>query len=196
MTTPHPDHMPTDAPDIEVFDLDGQRVLLSNHWQGGLTALVFIRHAGCIFCREQVQELRDNAEALERAGLSVVVLTPDRPSRARKFVEDYKVPFPTLTDPERNAYRAYGLMDGTLGQLINPNIVARGVGATLKGNILGRPTSSPRQLPGTAIVDGTGRLLHLHHARDAADHLTSGQLIALARKHEASAGTVVPVAAA
>ncbi len=196
MTTPHPDHMPTDAPDIEVFDLDGQRILLSNHWQGGLTALVFMRHAGCIFCREQVQELRDNAEALERAGLSVVVLTPDRPSRARKFVEDYKVPFPTLTDPERNAYRAYGLMDGTLGQLINPNIVARGVGATLKGNILGRPTSSPRQLPGTAIVDGTGRLLHLHHARDAADHLTSGQLIALARKHEASAGTDVPVAAA
>lgn len=196
MTTPHPDHMPTSAPDIEVFDIDGQPVRLSTYWQRGLTALVFMRHAGCIFCREQVQELRDNAEALERAGLSVIVVTPDRPSRARKFVDDYRVPFPTLTDPERNAYRAYGLMDGTIGQLINPNIVARGFGATVKGNMLGRPTSSPRQLPGTAIVDGEGRLLHLHHARDAADHLTSGQLIALARTYEDASGTDTPVAAA
>jgi len=184
MTTPHPDHMPSDAPDIEVFDTNGNPIRLSTFWQGGLTALVFMRHAGCIFCREQVKELRDNANALERAGLSVVVITPDRPSRARKFVEDYRVPFPTLTDPERNAYRAYGLIDGSFGQLVNPRIMLRGAEATLKGNLLSRPTSSPRQLPGTAIVDVTGRLRHLHHARDSADHLTSGQLIALAREVE------------
>ena len=181
MSSPHPEHIPSEAPDVEVFDADGKPVRLSHYWQGGLTALVFMRHAGCIFCREQVQELRDNAGALEAAGLSVVVITPDRPSRARKFVEEYRVPFPALTDPERNAYRAYGLMEGSLGQLINPRIVARGAKATLNGTFLSRPTSNPRQLPGTAIVDSAGRLRHLHHARDASDHLTSRQLIDLAR---------------
>lgn len=182
MSTPYPEHIPSNALDIEVFDADGRPVRLSAYWQEGLTAFVFLRHVGCIFCREQVKELRDNAEALERAGLAVVVITPDRPSRARTFVEEHDIPFPTLTDPERNAYRAYGLMDGSFGQLLNPRIIARGIEATLKGNFIGRPTSSPRQLPGTAIVDRTGRLRHLHHARDSSDHLASGQLIDLVRE--------------
>ena len=180
-SSPHPEHIPSAAPDIEVFDADGNPVRLSHYWQGGLTALVFMRHVGCIFCREQVQDLRDNAAALEQAGLSIVVLTPDRPSRARKFVEEYRVPFPTLTDPKRNAYRAYGLMEGSIGQLINTKIFTDGVRATLNGTFPRKPTSAPRQLPGTAIVDASGRLLHLHHARDAADHLTSRQLIDLAQ---------------
>ncbi|HYI14340.1 MAG TPA: peroxiredoxin-like family protein [Thermomicrobiales bacterium] len=184
MSSPLPEHIPSVAPDTEVFDTDGNPVRLSQYWQDGPTALVFMRHVGCIFCREQVQELRDNAAALAEAGLSVVVITPDRPSRARKFIEEYKVPFPTLTDPERNAYRAYGLMDGSIGQLINKRIVAGGLRATLNGTFPRGTTSSPRQLPGTAIVDSTGRLRHLHHGRDAADHLTSRQLIDLARDVE------------
>jgi hypothetical protein len=91
------------------------------------------------------------------------------------------VPFPVLTDPERNAYRAYGLMEGSIGQLVNRRIIADGVRATMNGTFLRRPTGATRQLPGTAIVDHTGLLLHLHHARDAADHLTSRELIDRAR---------------
>lgn len=182
MSVPYPEHIPSGALDSEVFDADGHPVRLSAYWQAGLTAFVFMRHAGCIFCREQVKDLRDNAAALDQAGLSIVVITPDRPSRARKLVEEYRVPFPTLTDPERNAYRAYGLLDGSLGQLVNPRIIARGARTLLNGTFLNRPTSSPRQLPGTAIVDSTGRLRYLHQARDASDHLTSRQLIDLARE--------------
>jgi peroxiredoxin len=193
VSSPLPEHIPSVAPDIEVFDADGKPVRLSHYWQGERTALVFMRHIGCIFCREQVQDLRDNAAALEEAGVSVVIITPDRPSRARKFVEQYRVPFPTLTDPERNAYRAYGLMDGSLGQLINPHIIARGAKATLNGTFLNRTTSAPRQLPGTAIVDSTGRLLHLHHARDAADHLTSRDLIE--RAHDLGLSATLPTEA-
>lgn len=180
MSTLHPEHRPSIAPDADVLDVAGNPVRLSASWQGGLTALVFMRHVGCIFCREQIKELRDNAAALDAAGLSIVILTTDRASRLAKFVEEYQVPFPALADPERNAYRAYGLMDGTFTQLVNPRIIARGAQATLHGTFLNRPTSSPRQLPGTAIVDPSGRLLHLHHAIDAADHLTSQQLIDLA----------------
>ncbi|MGH9174454.1 MAG: SelL-related redox protein [Vicinamibacterales bacterium] len=170
------------APDAEVVDLDGHRVRLADQWGDGLTALVFMRHAGCIFCRVQIKDLRDNAADLERAGLSVVVITPDRPSRARKFVEEYRVPFPLLTDVERNAYTAYGLTEGGFGQFINPHVALRGVEAVAKGNFIRRPGSNPRQLPGTAIVDRAGRLRHLHRATDAADHLTSRDLIALARE--------------
>lgn len=177
MSGPLPEHIPSNAPDVELFNTDGKPVRLSDYWQGEQTALVFMRHVGCIFCREQVQDLRDNAAALAAAGISVVIITPDRPSRARKFVEEYRVPFPVLTDPGRDAYRAYGLMEGSIGQLINRHIIADGVRATLNGTFPRRPTGAPRQLPGTAIVAAGGRLLHLHHARDAADHLTSRDLI-------------------
>ncbi|HEX5166415.1 MAG TPA: hypothetical protein VFV93_13520, partial [Thermomicrobiales bacterium] len=63
--------------------------------------------------------------------------------------------------------------------------------AALHGTLPQRPTSHPRQLPGTAIVDPSGRLRYLHHARDAADHLTSRQLIDLAREHAAQPETPV-----
>jgi peroxiredoxin len=65
---PLPEHIPSHAPDIELFDTDGNPVHLSDYWQGERTALVFMRHVGCIFCREQVQDLRDNADALRDAG--------------------------------------------------------------------------------------------------------------------------------
>ena len=170
------------APDAEVVDLEGNRIRLSELWGNGLTALVFMRHAGCIFCRVQIKELRNNAANLERAGLSVVIITPDRPSRARKFVEEYRIPFPVLTDFERNAYIAYGLTEGGLGEFITPRVARRGVEAVATGNFIRRPGSNPRQLPGTAIVDRDGRLRHLHRAEDAADHLTSRDLIRLAQE--------------
>lgn len=171
------------APDIELVDSNGRNVRLSDYWQQQLTAFTFIRYLGCIFCREQVKELQDRAAELEQAGLQIVVIAPARPEAAAEFVADLRLPFTMLTDPRREAYRAYGLTEGTRGQLLNTRIVTRATTAMLRGTLPGRPGSGPvKQLPGTAIVDRDGRLRVMQAASDASDHMTTPQLLEAAAR--------------
>lgn len=166
------------APDVELLDSNGRAVSLSDYWQARLTAFVFLRYLGCIFCREQVKDLRDHASELAQAGAQVVLIAPARPEAAAEFVARYRLPFPLLCDPRREAYRAYGLTDGTIGQLASPRIIARAAMAALRGTLPGKQDARlSRQLPGAAIVDREGRLRLMHAARDAADHLGARELL-------------------
>jgi peroxiredoxin len=184
------------APDIEVYDTDGEPVMLSDFWRERPTAFVFIRYLACIFCREQVRDLRDHIREIDAAGLSAVVITPAFPEENAVFARQHALPFPVLADPERHAYAAFGLREGTVGQLINPRIVARGLQATLSGNLPQRPHGGdPKQLPGTMIVDRDGRVLYHDIADDASDHVTGSRLVAIARELSLSANTVSSVAA-
>jgi peroxiredoxin len=171
------------APDIEVMDAAGLTVRLSAFWQTRTTAFVFVRHLGCLFCREQLNDLRANAPAIEQAGLGLVVITPDRPDIVTAFAAGFHPPFPILSDPRRVAYQAYGLTEGSGAQLLSPHIVARSLGALARGSRQGRSNgASTRQLPGAAIVDSTGTVVHYQRASDVADHLSAEQLIEIAER--------------
>jgi peroxiredoxin len=171
----------TTAPDVEIMDAAGLPVRLSSYWQAGTTAFVFVRHLGCLFCREQLKDLRANHAGIERAGLRLVVITPDRPEPVTRFAAEFQPPFPILSDPRRVAYQAYGLTEGSGSQLLNPRVVMRSFQAIARGNMQGRRSdgASTRQLPGAAIVSTDGDLLHHQVAEDASDHMTAAQLIAL-----------------
>jgi peroxiredoxin len=169
------------APDIEMMDAAGLPVRLSSFWQAGPTAFVFVRHLGCLFCREQLKDLRANAADIARAGLALVVITPDRPDVVTTFAAGYHAPFPILSDPRRTAYQAYGLTEGSGAQLLNPHVVARSFVALARGNMQGRSSgASTRQLPGAAIVDRDGQIVFHQLASDSSDHVGAAQLIAVA----------------
>lgn len=169
------------APDAEIMNAAGRDVRLSDYWRAGTTALIFVRYLACAFCREQLKDIRAHHAELAAAGLRIVVVTPDRPDVVARFAAGFQPPFPVLSDPRRVAYRAYGLTEGSIGQLLNPRVAMRGLTTTLRGNLQGRPTGgSARQLPGSAIVTADGMLLHHHVARDAADHLAARDLLSLA----------------
>lgn len=46
------------APDAVLTDTDGNSVTLSSYWKVKPTVILFLRHFGCPFCREQVANLR------------------------------------------------------------------------------------------------------------------------------------------
>jgi len=169
------------APDFTLLTTRSEPVALSSLWRVRLTALVFVRHLGCTFCKEQVKDLRDHAAELEEAGLGVAIITPDTVEHNAAFAAEHAVPFVVLADPRRAVYAAYGFREGSLGQLLNPHVVARGAVATLRGNIARRSAGNARQLPGLALVDRAGLLRYRKPARDAADHLSARQLLAVAR---------------
>ena len=174
---------PAAAPDMPLRTTDGRTVQMSEIWNGGTTAFTFIRYLSCIFCKEQVKEYRDAVAEIERSGLNVVIVTPASEEDTAFFAQPLDLPFAVYCDPEQAAYRAYGFEKGSIGQMINPRIIARGFQATMRGSFVAPPKGGdPRQLPGTAIVAPDGTLVHHHVARDASDHLDLDDLLRIARQ--------------
>jgi peroxiredoxin len=54
--------------------------------------------------------LRREQSRLDAAGLRVVLVGMGTPEDARAFRSGMRLPFPVLSDPDRSAYRRYGLL--------------------------------------------------------------------------------------
>lgn len=170
------------APDVDVILHDGSSVPLRELYRERPLALLFVRHFGCTFCREQVAQFRD------RPDLNLAFVTMGDPASAEAFRRKMRSPHRFVCDPERELYRQFDLRRGRMWQMVNPNVVARGMQATLAGHGMARPIGDPLQLGGTFVVDRGGRVAWEHRNRDAADHPSLGALErALASAAEASA---------
>lgn len=173
---------PLAAPDLILLRPDGSAQRLSDLWStDGFTALVLLRHAGCMFCKAQARDLTQQRAALEQAGLQVVLILPETPARVTAFRAEQQVPFTLLADPDAALYRALDVGDGSLGQMVNVHTLLGGAKELLRGN---RPTlrrpSHATLLPGAVLVDASGQMHWLQRAEHAADHSSSADLIAAA----------------
>ena len=107
-----------------VLDLDGNAVPFSTLYAEGPTMIVFVRHFGCIFCRERIRDLTACMEQLKENGYDAVVIGNGTPLMAQAFSEELKVTVPMYTDPERTTYelagmkRALGLTPGSLRDVL------------------------------------------------------------------------------
>ena len=144
-----------DGAHLPLFDLAAERPV----------ALVFLRHLGCLFCREQVAILRD---ALPDANLAFVTMA--EPRLAARFRAWMRSPHPFLCDPGREVYRAFGLERGGVRQHFSASVAVRASAALRAGHRQGRPQQDVWQLGGTYVVDGEGCVLAAFPARDAGDH--------------------------
>jgi len=60
-------------------------------------------------CRAHVSQLAKLYEPIKEAGAEVIVILGDTLEKAKKYVDALKLPFPVLSDPERDVYRVYEL---------------------------------------------------------------------------------------
>ncbi len=60
-------------------------------------------------CRAHVAQLGRMNEQFSEAGTEIIVILGDSMERAREYVSALKLPFPVLSDPEREVYRIYEL---------------------------------------------------------------------------------------
>ena len=126
------DDWPVERLDGEVF----ARVLAAHPTTRGRTLdalsaecavlVLFLRHAGCTFCREAVSDLARQMAALRERGMSAVVVTQSDPAKAaallRRHGLDGAGDVELLHDPGRELYRAFELPRGTFGMLFGPRV--------------------------------------------------------------------------
>jgi hypothetical protein len=91
----------------------------------GPAVVVFLRHLGCLFCRQAVADLRRRAPAT--APRIVLVHQGSAPEGDRFFGARW-AGVPAVADPEGALYRLAGVERGSLRQLFGPRAVMRQAG--------------------------------------------------------------------
>jgi peroxiredoxin len=131
--------------------------------------LVFLRHAGCTFCREALSDLARDRARIESGGAQIALVHMGAPESFAAFAGSYGLDaLPAVSDPDRVLYRALGLRRGSLAQLLGMDVWARGAQAFFKGHRVGALEGDGTQMPGVFLIrNGKVTTRYLH--RTAAD---------------------------
>ena len=78
--------------------------------------LAFVRHYGCVFCRDQAVKLHKLRDDFEAAGVNLVMIGQGTPEMAASFRRAQGVDVTVLVDPDRRIYEMVGAKLGTLGR--------------------------------------------------------------------------------
>lgn len=158
------------APEVTLPDHTGRSVRLADRWAVRPLLVLFWRHFGCSCGTDRAARLRDELASYADAGADVVVVGQGEPARAALYREQQRLEVDVLCDVEREAYTAYGLLDGTPAQILfdAPDEYLRReqhAGLDLQASRRGTPRAavdSPWQLPGEFVIgtDGVIRLAH------------------------------------
>lgn len=133
------------------------------------TLVVFLRHAGCTFCREALDDLRTTRKQIERLGLQLAVVHMSPPLHATQLFTRFELSdVHRFSDPTCTLYEAFGLERGKLRQLFGPIVWFRAIPAFLKGMGLGRLQGDGFRLPGVFVIQD-GKVISRYRAQSAAD---------------------------
>ncbi|MBC8166115.1 MAG: redoxin domain-containing protein [Bryobacteraceae bacterium] len=132
--------------------------------------VVFLRHAGCTFCREALADLARQRPLIEAAGAKILLVHMGEVEFSREFFLRYGLAdLPSISDPHRHVYRAFGLRRGDLRMLFGPKVWWRGFRAgVIEGHGIGRLIGDGFQMPGIFLVFH-GQILRCYRHQSAAD---------------------------
>ncbi len=173
------------APDVTLTAAGkSEPLLLSSLWKERPAVLVFLRHLGCMFCREHTAQLQESLPLFQELEVRIALINFESEEATQKFcsARNLNEPFLCLSDTERNAYRAYNLSRITATELFAPHVWARGFQAALHGHLASIPKGDPFQMPGVFVVDTAGILRYAYRSRDAADNPPNEPILTVLRE--------------
>jgi peroxiredoxin len=112
-------------------------------------------------------------------GAELVAVTQSRPEALAALLRVEPRPFPFLCDPERAAYRAFGLGRGSWWMFLRPRVLASYLWGMARGWRPRRPVAGEDvlQLGGDFLLDRDGRLAFARRSADPGDRPAAEELI-------------------
>ncbi len=83
---------------------------MSELWRQGPLVLMWYRGGWCPYCNLQLRAMQSELKAIEGAGATLAVLTPELPERAQETAKANGVRFVALHDKNLATAREYGLV--------------------------------------------------------------------------------------
>lgn len=177
------------APSFSVTDVLGRKQNLKALYKKEKVLLVFLRYAWCPVCNVRTHELIQQYDALKKKGYEVVVFYQSPAEAMKAYVEDKKIPFITISDPDRKYYQLYKLEYN--GKKVMENITNdANTAATLtkSATIISEQERMKYAtdkdnaevggtlIPGDFIINQKGRIEKLSYGKFLGDHLPLSEL--------------------
>ncbi len=103
------------APEFTMPSDEGKKVTLSQELGAGPIVLSWYVFDFTGVCTRQMCELRDGFEGLQRLGAKVFGVSTDSAASHKAFRAMHNLPYPLLSDWNKTASRAYGVLYAKLG---------------------------------------------------------------------------------
>ena len=132
------------------------------------TLIFFVRHFGCIFCRERVSSLKEALPLLESHQLGACVIGNGSTDVAADFVDHLELPFPVYCDREGSAYRLAG-MQKSFG--LNLSSVKDAWRSYQAGHRQHKISGNVWQQGGVIVVNSKGVILEVRADQSAGDYI-------------------------
>lgn len=115
--------------------------------------LVFLRHFGCIFCRELVTELSELEPTLEALEIELAFVHVGTDQDADEFFSQFGLPnVARFSDPQSKYYDKFGLKQMPLVGMISFATIAGSIRALKSGMRQGKTKGNPKMMPGLFFV--------------------------------------------
>jgi peroxiredoxin len=97
------------APQFTLYASDKSEVSLSDY-KGQKVLLLFFPLAFSSTCTKEMCAMRDDISAYEAAGVQILAISVDSVYTLAQYKRKYKLPFPLLSDFNKEVSRAYGAL--------------------------------------------------------------------------------------
>ncbi|KAF5770339.1 putative peroxiredoxin-like 2A/B/C, Thioredoxin-like superfamily [Helianthus annuus] len=97
---------------VEVFDLNGKSILISDLWKDRKAVVAFARHFGCVLCMKRADLLAAKKDRMDASGVALVLIGPGSVDQARTFSEQTKFKGEIYADPSYASYKALNFVSG------------------------------------------------------------------------------------
>jgi hypothetical protein len=142
--------------------------------------LVFLRHFGCIFCRETLADMRAFSER-DPNFPKILFFFQGSTTEGRALLRRYWPEVGAVADPTALFYTGFGVERGGLIRNLGPSVLAAKSRAESKGHSNGERSGDIWRMPGAFLVSNR-RVFWAHEYRHAADHPSYEEISELAAR--------------
>jgi peroxiredoxin len=163
--------------DATVLAPEGGSVRLGDLWSDRPAVLVWLRHFGCLFCKEQTAEFRARNEDIESAGARLAFVGNGGRRHALGFRDEFCPDCTLLTDPKLTTYKLIGARGGLVNTL-GPQAWGAGIRAFLGGARQQKTQGHPFQQGGVLVITPGDTIAYAYLSKAAGDHPRVDDVIA------------------
>ncbi len=115
--------------------------------------------------------MQDRLADIRATGGELATVTQARPTVLDAWLRNHPRPFPVVSDPDREAYRAFDLERGRWAMFFRPGTMLHYIGLMVRGWVARPPLNGEDvlQLGGDFVLDRRHRLVFAHRSADPAD---------------------------
>ena len=121
--------------------------------------------------------MQNRLDEFRSRNAEIVVITFVQPARLAEYLRTRPWPFRVLADPERAAYRAFGLESVSWRQILQPHVILKYLGLILRGWLPRPAHEDVHQLGGDFVLDASGQITYSYRSHDPADRPSVHELI-------------------